>query len=194
MTLKELTSLPENILTSFVKPAHYSWLPNPAPERVFRPHHIHAGLSTLGLWEASLFPLATFPGLCPPDFRWGPISFLPFPELLLTLKDVPIHQLLTYSLFSLFVGAEGRALRNTFLAISRSQLCSQAHKTCQLTKQALIQWISLCHEQLIQFTIILSSVPFIPFPKSKLGFLKYFSPGFWKALSTHDPNKYFKKV
>lgn len=58
---------------------------------------------------------------------------------------------------------------------------------------------SLCHARLMQFTIILSLPPFIrstgtSFPKSKLSFLNFSSPDFWKALSTHDPNQYFKKV
>lgn len=86
-------------------------------------------------WTSIILSFGYILSLCLSQFRLGPVSFLSFPELLLTLKDVPIHQLLIYSLFSLFLCAEGRAPRATFLAAFRSELCSQAYKTCQVTKQ-----------------------------------------------------------
>lgn len=78
-----------------------------------------------------------------------------------------------------FLMCRGKAPRTTSLAISRSQLCSQAYKTCQLPKQAIIQWTALCHTWLIPFTIILpfTSIYFLhcyPLSQVKIKFLEPF--------------------
>lgn len=166
---------------------------------MFCPHHLHMGLSTFGLGEASFFPLATFPGLRPSHFRSGPIFFLPFLECLLTLKDVPIHQLLIYSLFSLFFVCRGKSSENYLSGHLQISALLPGLQNTPADKASSNSVNSLCHARLIQFTIILSLPPFIPstvtsFPKSKLSFLNFSSPDFCKALSTHDPNQCFKNV
>lgn len=90
------------------------------------------GLSALGFGETSLFLLARSPGVRPSHFRSGAISFLPFPELLLNSKSIPIHHLVISSLLSFFSHAEGRALWTVFPWLSPG--CFQAYETCQVIK------------------------------------------------------------
>lgn len=163
-------------------------------EGVLLPPHLYASQHPW-TWTSIILSFGYILSLCPSQFRSGPISFLSFPELLLTLKDVPIHQLLIYSLFPLSYVQREELLDLPFWP--SSDLSFAPYKTCQLTKQAQIQWTAK-HESFAS-PLPYPLPPFIhstvtSFPKSKLSFSILFSPGFWKAVSTHECKQYFKKV